>query len=228
MHIGLIPDGNRRYMAKRGITSLKESYEMGIRKFYDFAEWCIDLGIGEITVYALSLENLKNRRRGEVLLLLKLFASNAMEMLKSDRIHKNRIHINVCGDRGYLSSRMNPIGSDVIKKLDELEDLTKDYKDITLNLAIAYGGRQEIMNSINKIVKEGLEINEKNINENLWVKTYPEIIIRTAESRLSNFMTWQSAYSEIYFVEKLWQEFEKSDLIRIVEDYNSTEKRFGR
>ncbi len=228
MHIGLIPDGNRRYMIKKGIINLKDSYEMGIRKFYDFVEWCIDLNVKEITVYALSLENLKNRSKFEVTLLLKLFTSNAMDLLKSDRIHKNKIHISVCGDREYFSGRIIPSGSDIIKKLEELEDSTRNYRDINLNLAIAYGGRQEIVNSVNKIVKEGLEVNEENIEKNLWIKTYPDIIIRTAENRISNFLTWQSAYSEIYFVDKLWQEFEREDLVKILDDYNSTEKKFGR
>lgn len=228
MHIGIIPDGNRRYMRKKGILNLKNSYEMGIKKFNDFVEWCIDLGVKEVTVYALSMENLKNRSKGEITLLLKLFASQATDLLKSDKIHKNRVHINICGDKEYLANNLNPIGNDVIKKLDELENSTKNYNDINLNLAIAYGGRQEIVNSVNKIVKEGLEINEKNIEKNLWITTYPDIIIRTAETRLSNFLLWQSAYSEIYFVDKLWQEFEKSDLIKILDDYNSKERRFGR
>lgn len=228
MHIGIIPDGNRRYMRKRGILNLGESYHMGIKKFYDFVEWCIDLGVKEVTVYALSMENLKNRSKFEINLLLKLFASQAMDLLKSDKIHKNRVHINICGDKEYLANKINPLGSDVIKKLEELEDSTKNYKDINLNLAIAYGGRQEIINSVNKIINQGLEVNEENIEKNLWVTKYPDIIIRTAETRLSNFLTWQSAYSEIYFVDKLWQEFEKDDLVRILEDYNSRERRFGR
>ncbi len=228
MHIGIIPDGNRRYMRKNVISDLKESYYMGIKKFYDFVEWCIDLGVKETTVYALSIENLKNRSKFEINLLLKLFASQAMDLLKSDMIRKNKVHINICGNREYLADKINPLGSDVIKNLSKLENLTKDYSNFTLNLAIAYGGRQEIINSVNKIINDGLEVSEENIEKNLWVRTYPDIIIRTAESRLSNFLLWQSAYSEIYFVDKLWQEFEKSDLIKIVENYNLKERRFGR
>lgn len=228
MHIGIIPDGNRRYMRKNVISDLKESYYMGIKKFYDFVEWCIDLGVKETTVYALSIENLKNRSKFEINLLLKLFASQAMDLLKSDMIRKNKVHINICGNREYLADKINPLGSDVIKNLSKLENLTKDYSNFTLNLAIAYGGRQEIINSVNKIINDGLEVSEENIEKNLWVRTYPDIIIRTAESRLSNFLIWQSAYSEIYFVDKLWQEFEKSDLIKIVENYNLKERRFGR
>lgn len=228
MHIGIIPDGNRRYMRKNVISDLKESYYMGIKKFYDFVEWCIDIGVKETTVYALSIENLKNRSKFEINLLLKLFASQAMDLLKSDMIRKNKVHINICGNREYLADKINPLGSDVIKNLSKLENLTKDYSNFTLNLAIAYGGRQEIINSVNKIINDGLEVSEENIEKNLWVRTYPDIIIRTAESRLSNFMIWQSAYSEIYFVDKLWQEFEKSDLIKIVENYNLKERRFGR
>lgn len=228
MHIGIIPDGNRRYMRKRGILSLKDSYQMGIKKFYDFLDWCIDLNINEVTAYALSTENLKNRGRLEIKTLLDLFSKQALSVLNNEKIHKNKVHINICGNKDYLLDTEKKTGNEAIKNLSRLEDLTKGYNKLTLNLAIAYGGRQEIINSVKNVINSGLELNEENIKKNLWVKSYPEVIIRTAESRLSNFLVWQSAYSEIYFVDKLWQEFEKEDLKDIIDDYNSRERRFGR
>jgi tritrans,polycis-undecaprenyl-diphosphate synthase [geranylgeranyl-diphosphate specific] len=228
MHIGMIPDGNRRFMRKRGISNLEESYRMGINKFHQFLEWCIELGVKEVTIYALSLENLKNRSSNEVSTLLKLFSDNAAKALDDDRIHKNRVHINFCGDREYLSNLGNPIGSEVIHDMDRLEKCTRDYDDLKFNIALAYGGRQEILNAVRKVMDSGMELNEENLQRNLWISDYPEIVIRTAESRLSNFLLWQSAYSEIYFIDKLWQEIEKDDLVNVLNDYRAKERRFGR
>ncbi|HIE34229.1 MAG TPA: hypothetical protein EYP86_03735, partial [Candidatus Altiarchaeales archaeon] len=120
------------------------------------------------------------------------------------------------------------IGKDVVENLNKLEESTKGYDNMIVNMAIAYGGRQEIINAVRNIVNKGLDLNEENIMMNLWVKSYPDFIIRTAESRLSNFLTWQSAYSEIYFVNKLWQEINKEDLISIINNYRNRERRFGR
>ena len=108
------------------------------------------------------------------------------------------------------------------------EESTKDYTNLTLNLAIAYGGRQEIVNAAREAVEHKMDLTEENIQKFLWVKDNPDIIIRTAEERLSNFLTWQSAYSEIYFVDKLWQEFAENDLTGIIQDYNDRERRYGK
>lgn len=229
MHIALIPDGNRRYMKKKGILNLRESYKKGIIKFYDFLDWCSKLNVNEVTIYALSLENIENRSPAEIETLINVFSNQANDALRDERIHKNKIHINVCGDRDHIVKKFgNPAGKELVENLNKLEDATKDYSDLTLNLTIAYGSRQEIINSVKNLVAKKLEINEENIKDNLWVKDYPDIIIRTAEDRLSNFLLWQSAYSEIYFIDKLWQEFDEEDLVRIVNDYKSRERRFGR
>ncbi len=228
MHVGLIPDGNRRYMRKRGITNLQESYRMGITKFYDFLEWCRDLSIKETTIYALSLENIMNRSREELKVLFSVFEEQATKALTDDRIHDNKVKVNVCGDMNYLATVSSKTNGNLVKKLNELEDVTRNNKSFTLNLAIAYGGRQEVLNAARSVVSNSLELSEDNLKKYLWVKNYPEIVIRTAEDRLSNFLLWQSAYSEIYFIDKLWQEFEKNDLAWVVQDYNSRERRFGR
>jgi len=229
MHIGLIPDGNRRYMLKKGITNLLDSYDMGITRFYDFLEWCRKLGVKEVTIYALSIENIKNRGKEEVKTLLRVFNQHAIAALKDQRIHKNRIHIKVCGDIDYLlKNGVDPkLSREVVGNLRKLEESTKDYRNIQLNLAIAYGGRQEILHAVKEMVRNKVSATEENIKRFLWVKDYPDLVIRTSEERLSNFLTWQSAYSEIYFVDKLWQEFKEGDLVRIIDDYNSRERRFG-
>ncbi len=229
MHIGIIPDGNRRYMQKNNIN-LETAYRKGIDKFYDCLIWCKDLGVNEVTLYALSTENIKNRSKEEIQLLFTIFEEIAKNAAKDERIHKNKIKVNICGDKNYLSDTLNTLNlkSNLMNNLDDLENSTKDYNEFTLNLAIAYGGRQEIINAVNKVISKKLEINEKNIGENLWVKDNAEITIRTGEKRLSNFLLWQSAYAEVFFIEKLWPELEKEDIIKIINEYNLRERRFGK
>jgi len=229
MHVALIPDGNRRFMRKRGIRNLLSSYEMGIKRFYDFLEWCIDFDVGEVTIYALSTENITNRSEREISTLFKVFSDQADKALDDGRLHDRKVHINVCGDKDFLTSGIKSpsLARRLLDSLTRLEDETRRYSDVTLNLALAYGGRQEILNAAKKTVDAGLPLTEENVQSNLWVKDYPDIVIRTAEERLSNFLLWQSAYSEIYFPDKLWQEFERDDLAQIISDYRGRERRYG-
>ncbi|MFH1404211.1 MAG: polyprenyl diphosphate synthase [Candidatus Altiarchaeota archaeon] len=229
MHIALIPDGNRRYMAKKNINLL-DSYDQGIRKFYDFVEWCSKLEVDELTLYALSLENISNRGEDEIETLFSVFNSHALDGMKEPRIHDNKVRINICGDKQQLlNNGVRPeLAKEVFENLQRLEESTKGYDRLKLNLAIAYGGRQEILEAAKKVVESGMELTEDSIKDNLWVKDYPDILIRTAEDRISNFLLWQSAYSEIYFVEKLWQEFTEEDLNDIVSDFRTKERRYGK
>ena len=230
MHVGLIPDGNRRYMAKQHIRNLLKSYDMGIRKFFDFLEWCYDLDVREVTIYALSLENIVNRDSKEIDTLFKVFNEHAKRGLKDKNLHEKETRVNICGDKDYLleHSPNRKLAEEMVCNLNKLEDATRDYSNFTLNLAIAYGGRQELLNAMKNVMSQSMEVNEENIRKNLWVRDYPEIIIRTSEDRLSNFLLWQSAFSEIYFIPKLWQEFEQKDLADILDDYSHRERRFGR
>jgi tritrans,polycis-undecaprenyl-diphosphate synthase [geranylgeranyl-diphosphate specific] len=229
MHVGLIPDGNRRFMAKRHISDLLMSYDMGINRFYDFLEWCYDLGVDEVTLYALSTENIENRSKTEIETLFKAFNKHAIKGLTDKEIHDKKIRVNLCGDREFLlKNKKSPkLAKEMVENLTKLEEATKDYRKFTLNLAIAYGGRQEIVHAARAAAAEG-EITEDSIRRNLWVKGDPDIIIRTSEERISNFLLWQSAYSEIYFLEKLWQEFTKKDLAKVLTDYKNRERRYGR
>jgi undecaprenyl diphosphate synthase len=230
MHVALIPDGNRRYMRKEGIINLSESYVRGIRKFYDFLGWCADFGVDEVTIYALSTENIKNRDVKEIETLFAVFAEQADKALKDKKIHERKVRVNFCGDRDYLLNGVSnqELARKLVRNLEKLEESTKNYKNLTLNLAIAYGGRQEILSAAKSLSCKNLPFTEENFKENLWVRSYPEIIIRTSEERLSNFLLWQAAYSEMYFPDKLWQEFTKEDLAEIISDYKSRERRFGR
>jgi len=230
MHVGLIPDGNRRFMSKRHIGSLLTSYDMGINRFYDFLSWCYDLGVDEVTIYALSLENLEARSVGEIETLFKVFNKHAKKGLKDKNIHGRGIRVCFCGDRQYLLDRApkRKLAEEMLENIVRLEEATSKYSKFRLNLAIAYGSRQEIVHAARQAVANGGSISEETIKANLWVKGEPDLLIRTSESRLSNFMLWQSAYSEIYFVPKLWQEFEKKDLEEVLGDFRSRQRRYGR
>ncbi len=230
MHVALIPDGNRRFMAKKHIENLLNSYDLGIGKFYDFLKWCHDLGVDEVTIYALSLENLESRGEKELETLYTVFKKHALKGQTDKDLHERKIKISVCGDLDYLveKSKNRKLAAEMAANLRKLEEATKDYTDFKVNLAIAYGGRQEIIAAAKKTADSGLEVNEENIRSNLWIKSYPDLLVRTSESRISNFMLWQLAYSEIYFVDKLWQEFEKADLEKILLDFKERDRRYGR
>lgn len=230
MHVGLIPDGNRRFMIKQHIESLLSSYDMGINKFYDFLKWCYDLEVNEVTIYALSLENIFSRGEREVDTLFNVFKKHAQKGLEDKELHERKVRIRVCGDLDYLlkNSKNKQLAQEMVDELKKLEDATKDYDKFTLNLAIAYGGRQEIVAAVNKALESGQDITEQSISDNLWVKSDPDIIIRTSEERVSNFLLWQGAYSEIYFVPKLWQEFDQEDLKEVLDNFKHRERRYGR
>jgi len=229
MHIGIIPDGNRRYMQEENID-LETAYRKGIDNFYNCLEWCMELGVSEVTLYALSTENIKNRSKEELAVLFTVFEEISKKALNDERIHKNKVRVNICGDMNYLERAINTLNlkSNLMNNLNDLKNSTKDYTKFTLNLAIAYGGRQEVIYAVKKVIEERGEINDKNIEKHLWVKNDADIIIRTGENRMSNFLLWQSAYSEVFFSDKLWPGFEKEDLTGIIDEYNSRERRFGK
>lgn len=222
MHIALIPDGNRRY-AKKHLFNFEKVYSLGIEKFRDFVNWCAELNVKEITAYALSLENIEKRSKEELKILSEVLIKEIKKIKNDERIHKNQINVKICGDLNIVKT----IDENLFKSLKELEEETKNYSKYHLNLAVAYGGRQEIMKVIEKFKNKNEEVNENNVKNELLIKSYPDILIRTGGHRISNFLIWQIAYTEIYFLDKLWPEFEKSDLIKIIENYNHTKRKFG-
>jgi len=215
-------------MSKKGIENLAESYAMGIKRFHDFLQWCSERGVNEVTIYALSLENIQNRSRQEVSTLIDVFNKHALKALNDERIHKNKVKVNLCGNLEQFDNLKNQKVSDMMENLNELVEKTSGYDNLILNLAIGYGGRQEILNAAEKIALSDEEFTEENMKKHLWVKDYPDLIIRTSESRLSNFLPWQSAYSEIYFIDCLWQEFTQRHLDEVLDDYEDRDRRFGR
>lgn len=220
-HIAIVLDGNRRYAKRLGIPKLK-GHEKGYNKINGVLKWCIELGIKEVTLYCLSTENFK-RNKKEIDYLFNLFRSRIGDFKKDKVIHGNKVKISFVG-------RLSMFPKDMQKSMQEVMEATKDYNNYKLNLALAYGSRSEIVDAFKKIIKKRIkEIDESVIQENLYIPDDVDILIRPGgEKRLSNFLLWQNSYAELFFLEKLWPEFEKEDLIKIIEEFKSRERRFGR
>ena len=214
-------DGNRRWAAARRLPSFK-GHRAGYRKIEDVLRWCRDAGIKILTLYAFSTENW-HRSKKEVDFLMKLFCLALTKDIK--KLHKNNICVRVIGRKEGLSKKLQQ----AIKKSEEL---TKNNAAVVLNLAINYGGRLELIDAFNKILKDPpKEITENLISQNAYTAGLPDpdLIIRTSgEQRLSGFLIWQSAYSEFYFIKHHWPEFSKKDFNDILNDFANRQRRFGK
>jgi undecaprenyl diphosphate synthase len=225
-HLAIIIDGNRRWAQKRGLPKFV-GHQQGLKNVERIGKWAQKRGVKILTLYAFSTENWGRSKR-EVGYLMKLLES-ALDKDKKNiqELQKRGIKVRVIGQRKRLSKRLQ-------KLIRETEELTKNNKKGILNLAISYGGRQEILEATKKILKKKTpyqKIDEKIFEENLWTKglAHPDFIIRTGgERRLSNFLLWQSAYAELYFSDKLWPDFKEKDLDRALEDFASRQRRFGK
>jgi tritrans,polycis-undecaprenyl-diphosphate synthase [geranylgeranyl-diphosphate specific] len=228
-HVAIIMDGNRRFSKIQGNIGAIEGHKRGVGTLEKFLDWCVDLEIEIVTVYAFSIENF-NRPENEVRGLMNLFKENFMGIAQNEKIHKNRVRIKAVG-------KMEILPEDVREAIEIAEQSTAAYDDRLVNIAIGYDGRLEIVDAIKKIVKEvgdGRvkidEIDEKMVNENLYTAGLedPNLIIRTSgEERLSGFLLWQSSYSELYFCDSLWPELRKVDFLRALRSYQQRERRFG-
>ena len=226
-HLAIILDGNRRY-AKKLMKKPWEGHELGAKKVESLLEWCKDLGVKELTLYAFSMENFK-RDEDEKNFLFKLFENELTRILDDARLDNEDLKINFIG-------RLDLFSENLQKSMQDLMEKTKDKSKYTVNIAMGYGGRAEIAYASRKIaelVKKGEldpeDIDEKTISSNLYLSSKPDLIIRTGgEKRISNFLVFQAAYSELYFSDKLWPEFEKQDLKDAIDWFNSRDRRFGK
>ena len=223
-HLGIIIDGNRRWAKQKGLLTFSGHYS-GREKVRNIGRWCKERGIKILTIYGFSTENWK-RSKIEVNYLMKLInQSLSGDCLKEMR--EDKIKIQIIG----LKQRLPKFLQETIEKAEEL---TKNNKAMLFNLALNYGGRMEIVEAIKKIILKKIplkKITEELVAENLWTNglPFPDLIIRTAgEQRLSNFLTWQSAYSELYFTQKYWPDFEEKDLDEALEEYDRRQRRFGK
>ena len=230
-HVALILDGNRRW-AKRNLSLSKEGHWKGADAAENLLDWCEEFDIKIITLYALSAENLE--RKDEELEYLFDLIKNRLEKLYNDpRIHKNKMKVKAMGRIELLPESIK----EVLRRLDEA---TKNYNEHFLNIAIAYGGQDELVDAVKKIggkIKEGVidinDINKQEIESNLYTshlpQSEPDMILRTSgEKRLSGFLMWQSAYSELVFMDIFWPEFRKIDLMRAIRTFQKRKRRLGK
>ncbi|MBI2124747.1 di-trans,poly-cis-decaprenylcistransferase [Candidatus Woesearchaeota archaeon] len=226
-HIGIILDGNRRF-AKRLMLKPWKGHEWGAKKVEKLFEWCRELDIKELTLYAFSLENL-SRPKEEFDCLMQIFRSEFNKLLFDERIDKDEIRINFIGRLGLLPQDLQDIMQKVMKK-------TERYSRHIINFAMAYGGRAEIIDAARKIADKASRgeidinsINEDVFSQHLYLNSKPDLIIRTGgEKRISGFLLYQGDYAELCFVDKMWPEFEKADLVNAINDYAERDRRFGR
>ncbi|WP_456471827.1 polyprenyl diphosphate synthase [Methanocaldococcus sp.] len=230
-HIGIIMDGNRR-AAKYLFGDKIKGHYIGAEKVREVLRWCRDLGVKVVTLYAFSTENF-NRPKEEVEELMKLFEKKFYEIANDEEIHKNKVKVKAIG-------KIDLLPENVKKAIKYAEERTKNYSNFYVNIAIAYGGQQEIVEAVKKIaykVKSGEidpeEIDREMISKHLYTSYLPypnpDLIIRTSgEERISNFLIWQSSYSELYFCDVYWPLFRRVDLLRAIREYQRRERRFGR
>lgn len=222
-HVGIIIDGNRRF-AKKLLLKSWQGHKLGLKKLRDFIDWCFELGIKEVTVYALSIQNL-SRTKQEVYFLLKLLKKESQTLLnQTNDLKQKGIKINFIGKSSLLPK-------DIVSLQKKVINETKNNIDKKINFAVAYGGREEILDAVNKIIKNKKikNVNEEIFSKYLYLNSNPDLIIRTGtEIRTSNFLPWQSTYSEYIFLKKLWPEIEKQDLIDCIKEYQTRERRFGK
>ena len=221
-HVGIILDGNRRF-AKRLMLQPWKGHELGAKKIEDLLDWAQELGISEFTLYCLSVENIKSRPENELDFLFKLFRKEFRD-IDREKIEKNNIRIRFIGNLSLLPQELQ-------EQCIKLEKETSKNDKITINFALAYGGRQEITEAVRKIVQSKLkpeEISEEVVEKNLYLSSQPDLIIRTGgDKRTSNFLPWQSVYSEWFFLDKCWPEFDKQDLINCISEFENRERKFG-
>jgi len=225
-HIGIIMDGNRRF-SKRLMLKPWKGHEWGAKKVRNVLEWCKDFDIKELTLYTFSVQNF-NRPKEEFDYLMDIFRTNFDQLKDDKRVKELCIKVNVIG-------RLWMFPKDIQEKMQAVMDKTKDNQKYVLNFAMAYGGREEVIDATKKIaqeVKNGTldieDINNDTFSRNLYMSDEPDIIIRTGgERRTSNFLAYQGAYAEYVFIDKMWPEFEKEDFKEILKEYDERERRFG-
>ena len=229
-HIAIILDGNRRWASDKALNPWA-GHEKGAEKVEKLIDWCLKLGVKSITLYVFSTENFQ-RSQGEVEEIMRIASENFRKILVDERIHKDRVRVKVIG-------RVNLLPKDMQQLIVDVENVTQNYGEHFLNFAFAYGGRAEIVDAAKKIAEEvhagrmkPEKVDEKTFEKYLYTshlpKQDPDLIIRTSgEARLSGFLLWQSAYSELCFLDVFWPDFRLIDLLRAVRTFQNRKRRFG-
>ena len=220
-HIAIIMDGNGRWAKRQGMPRIMGHYR-GAEVAEEITKACVDLGVEYLTLFAFSTENW-NRPREEVSLLFELMR---------DYLLKKKKDLIELGVRMRFIGRRDRLPKDLVALMKSMERDTERCDRITLFLAVDYGGRDDIVRAVNRIIKEGFkEVDEETLSSYLDLAGVPDpdLLIRTAgEKRISNFLLWNLAYTELYFTDLCWPEFSKEELLKAIEDFSSRQRKFGR
>lgn len=229
-HVAIMCDGNRRWARENGFTDVTHGHRVGAKKIVEVVGWCEEQGIDTVTVYLLSTENL-GRGADELELLMEIIGDVSDEIASA----KGDFRLRVIG-------RAELLPQELCDRLSEAEERTRDNKGVRVNIAVGYGGRQEVVDAVRELIGnlagEGVSAAEipdritvDSLTEHLYTSGQPDpdLVIRTSgEQRLSGFLLWQSAYSEIWFTETYWPAFRRMDFLRALRDFSTRQRRFGK
>ncbi|PYN84222.1 MAG: di-trans,poly-cis-decaprenylcistransferase [Candidatus Rokuibacteriota bacterium] len=232
-HLGIILDGNRRYALERGVPDLREAYALGAEKLDEVLEWCAEIGIRAVSLWVFSTDNF-HRPPIEVSGILSAIESKLTRLARHPRSHRLGIRVRAVG-------KLDLLPDSTLAAIRAAEEATAGNRAMVLTFAVAYGGRQEIIDAVQAMLREKSKqgedlqtiidgVSEETIGQYLYAPDLPDpdLIIRTSgEIRLSGFLLWQSAYSEFYFCDAHWPAFRKVDFLRAVRAYQQRERRFG-
>ncbi len=228
-HISIIMDGNRRFAwSKSSVVGVGHSE--GKEKLKEVMNWVLDLGVPYFTVYALSTENISERGDDELEVLYDLYVSGLREISEDSRIHEREVRVQVVGRLEMLPQRVR----DAISRAEEV---TSEYSNFTFTVCLAYGGREEIVDAVKSVAIDHASgnldvdsIDSSEITSRMYASELPDpdLVIRTSgEERISNFLLWQIAYSELHFSDVFWPSFSKADLYEAIESYQYRRRRYG-
>ncbi|MBO58533.1 MAG: di-trans,poly-cis-decaprenylcistransferase [Euryarchaeota archaeon] len=228
-HVSIIMDGNRRFAWSQDLEK-KVGHRHGKDKLKEVLDWVLDLGIPYLTVYALSTENVSGREDEELSELYSLYINGFDEIRNDARIHDYKVKVQAVG-------RLELLPKDVQEAINRAEESTSNYDDFLFTICLAYGGREEIVDAMREVAKEHAngdlpldEINTEAISKRLYTADLPDpdLLIRTSgEERISNFLLWQIAYSELHFTDVHWPSFSRNDLYEAIDSYQKRKRRFG-
>jgi len=228
-HVSIIMDGNRRFAWHRKIET-NIGHEKGKEKLKEVMDWVLDLKIPYLSVYALSTENINERSQEELDSLYELYCNGLNEMSEDPKIHNMKVKVQAVG-------RLEMLPNDVRDAIKNIEEKTKDYSEFLFTVCLAYGGREEIVDAVRKVAEEHSkgeikleEIDTNKISSKLYTANLPDpdLVIRTSgEERISNFLLWQIAYSELHFTDVHWPSFSKQDLYEAIDSYQRRKRRYG-
>ncbi len=228
-HVSIIMDGNRRFAWSKS-SPVGLGHSEGKEKLKEVMDWVLDLGIPYFTVYALSTENISEREEDELDVLYDLYVSGLHEISEDPRIHDRGVRVQVVGRLGMLPKRVRDA-------ISHAEEVTSQYSDFTFTVCLAYGGREEIIDAVKSVAIDHAlgnldidSIDSTEIANRMYASELPDpdLVVRTSgEERISNFLLWQIAYSELHFSDVFWPSFSKSDLYEAIESYQYRRRRYG-